>query len=726
MEYQFLKFFKSKIESNQYSSVLDRWQDYIQGKTSHEELYGILKAIKESSEMKEVFKNQAGSALKLWDSLDKEHPLSHKILSLVVDLHGRIGEDLKSFIKSYIENRYKETSYLGEKLRLVGLSPKGADATGALRKFDLLNHLQKENLVLHKGKWGVGEVVDVHFLGNEVICEFEGMSQKQVLTLDGCLTSLEVLDDSAFIARRFLDPAAVWKEASSDPVKLIRKMLEELGPLTASDIKEELTKETALYDPIIFPEDWTKWWQTTRTKLKKDTKIIVPSAQSAPFKIRSTEISHEEILAAELDKVNNTQKLIQMIRDFSLSHLKGASKEFKATLKEKLHDLIEFEEVSEVEKIQVYFLLEELGDTTKAELIEIIKPHRDIIQLISSIDIQSYKKKVLNIIKECRGDYSDVFMQLFFDLKQNHLREFLLTEVIEAGKSDAFAEKMKQHLKTPYKFPEMLIWYFQKMIKNAKLPLSDKEGKTFLLECLFNTLGRIESDPNQRDLTRKIHTLLFEKTYSVLQDIFAGTNVDQAKEIILLSTQCSSLTDHQKKIVKSLAEVKHPNLADQEETITFSSSDILWITKEGSQKLKARIEEIGRVELPQIAQEIKEAKSHGDLKENHEYKTAKERQAMTQGELKRLSDQDLIQRFITPEDITLEHVGIGSVIDYLGDDGAEGSYTILGHWEANTDKKIISFQSKLAQDLEGKKPGEKFSLQGKEFTIKNIRSFFDN
>ena len=53
------------------------------------------------------------------------------------------------------------------------------------------------------------------------------------------------------------------------------------------------------------------------------------------------------------------------------------------------------------------------------------------------------------------------------------------------------------------------------------------------------------------------------------------------------------------------------------------------------------------------------------------------------------------------------------------------SYTILGPWEADPDKAILSFQSKLAQTMKGLAIGDKFQFQGEEFTITSIRSYFE-
>ena len=52
------------------------------------------------------------------------------------------------------------------------------------------------------------------------------------------------------------------------------------------------------------------------------------------------------------------------------------------------------------------------------------------------------------------------------------------------------------------------------------------------------------------------------------------------------------------------------------------------------------------------------------------------------------------------------------------------SYTLLGPWDADPDQHILSFQSKLAQDMKGHAVGDKIKLQSEEYTISAIRSYF--
>jgi transcription elongation GreA/GreB family factor len=156
-----------------------------------------------------------------------------------------------------------------------------------------------------------------------------------------------------------------------------------------------------------------------------------------------------------------------------------------------------------------------------------------------------------------------------------------------------------------------------------------------------------------------------------------------------------------------------------------SESNVIWTTEEGFKKVKDRMQQIATVETVQNAKEIETARSHGDLRENAEFKSTLEKRDRLQSELKGLSDQVNRARVITKADIVTDEVGIGCVVEFKNQDGKTLIYTILGPWDAEPNLGILSFQSKLAQEMKGLSVGDKFKFQGEEFTITTIRSYLD-
>jgi transcription elongation GreA/GreB family factor len=123
------------------------------------------------------------------------------------------------------------------------------------------------------------------------------------------------------------------------------------------------------------------------------------------------------------------------------------------------------------------------------------------------------------------------------------------------------------------------------------------------------------------------------------------------------------------------------------------------------------------------AREIEEARAYGDLRENSEYKFALERRSRLQGELQLLSKQLNLARILTPADIDVTAVSPGTAVVIENSKGQLLSYTLLGPWDADVEKNILSFQSKLAENMLGLRIGEKFEFQNEKFKIVKIESF---
>jgi transcription elongation GreA/GreB family factor len=115
----------------------------------------------------------------------------------------------------------------------------------------------------------------------------------------------------------------------------------------------------------------------------------------------------------------------------------------------------------------------------------------------------------------------------------------------------------------------------------------------------------------------------------------------------------------------------------------------------------------------------------GDLRENAEFKAALERRDRLQSELKLLAEQMNRAQVLTPADVSTDRVSVGSVVHCQDQKGEQLRFILLGPWDADPEKRILSFQSKLAQAMRGHACGDTFEFQGETFTVKEIGNFFD-
>ena len=131
------------------------------------------------------------------------------------------------------------------------------------------------------------------------------------------------------------------------------------------------------------------------------------------------------------------------------------------------------------------------------------------------------------------------------------------------------------------------------------------------------------------------------------------------------------------------------------------------ITPAGFKVLEAELKERKTITRPEIVQSIATAREHGDLKENAEYHAAKEQQSFNEGRIKELEGAIGAAQIIDPTQFSGNQVKFGAKVLIVDEDtDVERTLTIVGEYESNADKGLISITSPIARALIGKSIGD--------------------
>lgn len=131
------------------------------------------------------------------------------------------------------------------------------------------------------------------------------------------------------------------------------------------------------------------------------------------------------------------------------------------------------------------------------------------------------------------------------------------------------------------------------------------------------------------------------------------------------------------------------------------------ITEQGYKKLSEELKLLKSVERPAVVQAIAQARELGDLSENAEYHAAREKQGFIEGKILDLSDKISRAEVIDITKLSSNTIKFGATVELIDENTEEDfTYTIVGDYEADIAKGLISISSPIARALIGKAVGD--------------------
>ncbi|WP_147126930.1 transcription elongation factor GreA [Shimia ponticola] len=147
--------------------------------------------------------------------------------------------------------------------------------------------------------------------------------------------------------------------------------------------------------------------------------------------------------------------------------------------------------------------------------------------------------------------------------------------------------------------------------------------------------------------------------------------------------------------------------------------DKIPLTPGGHERLEAELKNLKSVERPAIIAAIAEARELGDLKENAEYHSAREKQGFIEGRIKELEAIMGLADVIDPAQFS-GTIKFGATVEIVDEDtDEEKTYQIVGEPEADIENGRLNIKSPLARALIGKDEGDSVEVR----TPGGVRSY---
>jgi transcription elongation GreA/GreB family factor len=229
-------------------------------------------------------------------------------------------------------------------------------------------------------------------------------------------------------------------------------------------------------------------------------------------------------------------------------------------------------------------------------------------------------------------------------------------------------------------------------------------------------------------------TKLYELVLSdkaLMADILKDSPVEDVRDVvrsILLSPVFEELD--RRSLLATIIKL-HPQVQSMVigEKSSGESASTLIVSWDSLNRRKSELEEIVTKKIPQNSQEIGIARSYGDLRENHEFKAAKEMQSVLMRRKAELEDMLVRAQGTDFANVETTEVRIGTKVSLLETASqTKVEYTILGAWDSDPNTGIISYLTPVAKGLMGHKLGDVVMLPKedggeREVKIEKISSY---
>jgi transcription elongation GreA/GreB family factor len=283
----------------------------------------------------------------------------------------------------------------------------------------------------------------------------------------------------------------------------------------------------------------------------------------------------------------------------------------------------------------------------------------------------------------------------------------------DAGQHAELQTMLERSLREHSATSEMLVWLCAE--RDDWRELINPE----LLAAILAALEREQHSSVSR--ASKLQRVLMEDR-QLFQDMFGKADAGLARDA-LRRLQLSPLFDELTKrsllarIVKVFPDLESM-IAGAQAQEKAAPLVVSWSSLE---KRKAEYEDLVKKKIPENTKEIAVARSYGDMRENFEFKAAKQMQAVLARQRAELEQALQNARGTSFENPDTSRVSIGTIVTVRDKASKkQETYTILGAWDGDPDRNIISYQTAIGQALLGHKAGETVTLPNGEFQIGSI------
>ena len=612
----------------------------------------------------------------------------------------------------------------------------------AMVALEKLISFQADALVL-SDSWGLGKVKRLDYFYKRITVDFRTKKGHQ-FSYAAAVDMLVSAPQDHILVKQAADPVAFEQMLKERPADFIKEVLKSYGDMPITRLED-----VCVANGFVKSVNWKKFWESARTDLRKDVLVEIPAKRADPIRLKAAAEDYGDSWLTAFSHETDPKLILASVREYvAQNKFKAADDSVKAKIEERLvFAVTAARKVDDALYARLACQVQALGFANPPaaamreylwERKRFIKaaaalPAREVGAMISFLaESAEAKAKLYAAIPEfCFTAVTEVVSQFANEsekdaegnvmgypcrkavgdlMKESQAPATLVTLIV--GKIEQFGTfkygevevdgKKIRVLKSYALWPELPA--ITTILAHAiALGEGRRGGETLKMQ---NIIRRLFGDKNWLEKVFKLLTpseqlFIFER----FQASIAWDPSTHHTTVIRMTRIVPELEAHVVKVEKKREYARETSYR----SFAMKKAEYLKLINE---------------DMPENVRKIEFAKGFGDLSENAEYQYAKDeqrqlmqKQSVMQEELEAVKPTD----FATA---TTDEVMPGVSVVIVAAEG-EKTYHILGEWDNDVEKGVLSSKARLAQNMLGKKAGDQFELPSVEgpvafATIKSI------
>ncbi|MBR6583562.1 MAG: transcription elongation factor GreA [Treponema sp.] len=654
----------------------------------------------------------------LWDT-------AISILKQNLEIDPKDNRARKEIVECY-RGKYANHSHLEEYIKSSNLTQNYRNVFEAITDFEKHIAFDKGNFVFHNS-WGVGIITKLE--NDKLVINFGKAKGSHEISLKLAINTLKPLaKDHIWVLKATTTRDKLVEKIESDKKWTLNTIIKSF------DNNCDFKRIKAEISPLLGSK-WTSWSSAAKKILETEPTFGINPNDINMYTVRDTEISPEEKLKNEFTAQKQFFARVDILMKYFDNELTDNSNEFFTDMYSYFTGILKNITHVNEQTIAAYLVVKSISTIDKqfafpikesfAELYSRIEDPRQLYENLKDTKNTSLRKDFINCVKML-PNWNEEYIKLFPIV----LDVTMLENLVDSNFTEDVQKLVCKSFEMYKDYRETVLFFFKECqekewFKNAGVPY-EKQLITLIniIELTFREINSHVNSTENKKINKNATLLLFKD--NTIFDYMFKNNEDTVMKLYTLIDDITDLDPTYKELTRAKILEKYPNVKFRVSEEKTKQSNGILVTAAKLQEKKAEIERIRTVEIPKNNDDINDAKAKGDLKENQEYKSAKEKQHILNLELSKLTSELARAIVFDPTTATTSVISFGNTVTLTNNtSGKDETYTILGPWESDPENKIISYMSPLGNAFLEKKVGESFKVtindNKYDYTVKAIK-----